>query len=199
MTTYSWPSDYYPETFELKLAPNARVIRPMFDGRPQSIEFVGARWRANLTLPPDFIDDRAEIEAFFNRIRGPAHRVSLWHLARPAPLGTLQSNTQLNAAASQFATSISIDATTGLTLLAGDMVGVALADSTTQLVQVATAATASAGSMTVEVTPPLRWSALDNAVVTLVKPPATFMLAEAPAFLYQSPNAPALPITLEEA
>lgn len=199
MTTYSWPSGYYPETFELKLAPNARVIRPMFDGRPQSIEFVGARWRASLTLPPDVLGDRGEIEGFFNRIRGPAHRVSLWHLARPVPRGTLQANTTTNTTAAQFDSSVSFAAPTGLTLLAGDMVGVALADSTTQLVQLVTAATAAAGSMTATFTPPLRWSVSNGAAITVVKPTATFMLAEAPAFLYQSPNAPALPITLEEA
>lgn len=199
MTTYTWSASYMPQTMEFRLLPNTRVIRPMFGGTPQSIEFVGARWQAILTMPPDDYADRAGLEAWLNRVRGPAHRIALWHMVRPLPRGTRQTNTTTNATAAQFASSISAAATTGETWLAGDMLGIALADSTTQLVQVVADATAAASSITVSFTPPLRWSVANGAAVTVIKPTATFMLAESPAFLYRPAIAEPVQITLEEA
>ncbi len=199
MTTYTWPDAYKPQDMELRLMPNTRIIRPMFGGAPQSIEFIGARWQAILTMPPDDYADRAGLEAWLNRIRGPAHRIALWHMVRPLPRGTRQTNTTTNATAAQFASTITAAATTGETLLAGDMIGIALENSTTHLAQVVADTTAAASSISITFSPPLKWSVANGAAVTVNKPTATFMLTEPPGFLYRPAIAEPLQIVLEEA
>lgn len=201
MTTYTWPTDraFVPESFSLRLSPNVNVIQSRFAGADQSIEFVGARWMARLSMVPRFDGDPSGVVSWINRLRGPTHRIDLWHIGRPTPRGTLRTNTQTAAAAEQFDQTIKIDATTGLTLVADDIMGIALADDTTQLVEVVQNTAAVDGEMTVVFNPPLRWDVNDNAAVTLIRPKARFMLLESPEFLYQSVASPGVELVFREA
>lgn len=200
MTAYTWPtsSAYCPATFTSRLVPNARVVPAMFAGDDQTIEFPGAKWSFLLSMPNGGSDDRAALEAFLNRVRGPAHRIDIWHLRRPLPRGTLQTNTTLSEAAAQFAATLKINATTGRTLFAGDMVGVTLENSDKALVQVVQDATSSAGVIQVNVTPPLKWSAVASATVTLVRPMARCRLVESVAVTYVPGYSPGPQIELVE-
>ena len=200
MTTYTYPSDliYVPASVEWKLAPNVGMFTSPFSGQVQTTEMPGARWIAVLNFVPHRNDDRAAVEAWFTRLRGPANRIALWHPVRPAPRGTLQANTTTAATAAYGATSISITATTGLTLLAGDMIGILLADTSTQLVQIVQDATSSAGAIAAAFSPPLRWSVANGATVTVVKPTATFILMDSPRIPYQPVVSPGFSVELME-
>jgi len=199
--SYAWPNDrrFVPAVAEWRLVPNVIMFSSQFTGHTQTAEAPGARWSATYTMTPHENADRAYIEGWLNRVRGAAGRVTLWHPARPLPLGTLQANTTTSATAAYGATSISINATTGLTLLAGDMINVALANSTTQLVQVVQDATAVTNLMTVAFTPPLRWSVASAAAVTVIRPTASFMLTESPSIPYAPVVSPGFSLQFVEA
>lgn len=202
MTTYTWPTTrlFTPTAVEWRLVPN--VIRSNvspFSGHYQTVEVPGARWSCVLSLTANRNDDRAEIEAWLNKVRGAANRIALWHPVRPMPRGTLQANTTTNATAAAGATSITIAATTGLTLLSGDMISVATENSKTQLVQVTQDTTAASSSMTVAFTAPMRWSVASGAAVVVIRPTATFMLDDAPSIPYAPVVSPGFSISLTEA
>ena len=202
MTTYTWPQTqtFVPTTFEWRLVPNIiRSSMSPFNGHMQTVEAPGARWSVVLTLVAHRNADRAEIEAWLNKVRGAANRIALWHPMRPLPRGTLQANTTTNATAAAGAVSITIAATTGLTLLAGDMISIATENSKTQLVQVVQDATAAASSMTVAFTPPMRWSVANGAAVVVIRPTASFMLDDAPSIPYAPVVSPGFSISLTEA
>jgi len=201
MTTYTWPTSdiFRPSDYEWRLVPNIiRSSMSPFNGHVQTAEVPGARWTALLNMSWHYAAERAEVEAWLNKVRGSANRIALWHLMRPTPRGTLQANTVTNATAAAGASSITITATTGLTLLAGDMISIATADSKTQLVQVVQDTTSAASSMTVAFTPPMRWSVANGAAVVVASPTATFMLDEAPSIPYGSATMPGFSISLTE-
>lgn len=202
MTTYTWPTSrvFTPATIEWRLIPN--VIRSNvspFSGHSQTVEVPGARWAALLNLTANRNADRAQIEAWLNKVRGAANRIALWHPVRPLPRGTLQANTTTNATAAAGATSITIAATTGLTLLAGDMISIATANSKTQLVQVTQDTAAVSSSMTVAFTAPLRWSVASGAAVVVIRPTAEFVLDDSPSIPYGPVVSPGFSIALTEA
>ena len=202
MTTYTWPTTdiFRPADYEWRLVPN--IIRsPMspFSGHMQTVEVPGARWTVLLNMSWHYAEERAEVEAWLNKVRGAANRIALWHLMRPLPRGTLQTNTVTNATAAAGATSITIAATTGLTLLAGDMISIATENGKTQLVQVTQDTTAASSSMTVAFTAPMRWSVASGAAVVVIRPTATFMLDDAPSIPYAPVVSPGFSLSLTEA
>jgi hypothetical protein len=95
---------------------------------------------------------------------------------------------------------MNINATTGLTLLAGDMFSVALTAGGTQLVQVAADVTSASSVMTaVSFVPPLVGAVSSGAAVVVVKPTTTFRVEESIVpMTYSSVIAPAFPVTLIE-
>lgn len=201
MTVYTWPTarEFCPEGFTPRLLDNSRVVPAMFAGSDQTIELPGAKWQFVLTMTNAESAARAAMEAWLNRLRGPAHRVNVWHLRRQVPRGTLQSNTTLAAAAEQFDTTIQANAITGLTLLAGDMLGVLLEDTSPALVQAVQDTVSVDGVMQVEITPPLKWSATAGAAVTVIRPMVRCRLVESPAIPYVPGYAPSFQIELVEA
>lgn len=196
----------YPDTLQFapaevvwSLQRNLTQRRNPLTRRRKTIEHAGALWAVTLTYSANTHADMAAIEAFWNRASDADETVSLWHHARPLPRGTLQANTTTAASASVGASSVSISATTGLTLLAGDMFSLALTGAT-QLVQVVADVTSVAGVMaSVSFVPPLVGDVANGAAVTVVKPTATFRLEESfvPA-QYVPGYAPSFPVTLIE-
>jgi len=201
MTTYTWPTsnEFCLATIEWKMAPNIiRSNMSPFSGHYQTIEVPGARWIARATFPAQYDEGRAVVEAWLNNVRGAANRIAMWHPVRPLPRGTLQANTTTNATAAAGAVSITIAATTGLTLLAGDMISVATENSKTQLVQVVQDTTSAASSMTVAFTPPMRWSVANGAAVVVIRPTAEFFLDDAPSIPFAPGVSPEFSISLTE-
>jgi hypothetical protein len=201
MSTIAYPSTqaFMVEEFSLGLQRNLTQRRNPLTRRRTTIEHVGALWVATLIYPNNSLADRAQIEAFWNRVSDADEVVSLWHHTRPLPRGTLQANTTTAASASEGASTVNITATTGLTLLAGDMISLALTGAT-QLVQVVADVTSAAGVMTaVSFVPPLVGAVANGAAVVVDKPTALFRLEESfvPA-TYRSAHAPSFPVTLIE-
>lgn len=203
MTTYTLPntSVFCPSSFQIGLLPNiiSSETAP-FSGRYKTIEVPGARWAVTIGFPPGDNDTRAAQAAFFSLLRGKANRLSLWNIPNPVPRGTLQSNTTLSSSASQHAAVVNIAASTGLTLLAGDMIGIALAAGGTHLVMVTQDVTSVGGVMTsVPIAAPLRGAANSGAVVTVIRPTATFILDDEIVSLPWTPGiSPGFVISLTE-
>lgn len=90
MTTYTWPG-WKAARFELRLQPNLRTFVGPYTPTTQVLDFMGERLTGTITLSGtnDPIEAAAR-EAFFDRLRGQAHTIALWHLKLRAPQGTLR-------------------------------------------------------------------------------------------------------------
>ena len=181
MSTLSYPTTdaYKPAEFTFTLQRNiVGKKRNPFSGRRQTIEHPGPLWAATIVYTPTTLDDRAAVEAFWNNASAASNKVSLWHMVRPQPRGTLQANTT-SGAGTAGASTININATTGLTLKAGDMFSVALTGGGTQLLMVIADVTSVASVMTsVSFVPGLVGAVTNGATVTVVKPTALFQLED---------------------
>lgn len=201
MTTIAYPATrvFTPAEVTWHLQRNLTQRRNPLTRRRKTIEHIGALWAVTLIYTPSTHADRASVEAFWNNALDADNVVSLWHHARPVPRGTLQANTTTAASAAEGASTVNITATTGLTLLAGDMFSVALTGAT-QLVQVVADVTSSAGVMTaVSFVPPLVGAVSNGAAVVVNKPTALFRVEEEIVPVTYSPGfAQSFPVTLLE-
>ena len=175
MTVYAWPG-WGAERFELRIIPNLRTFAGPYTPTTQVLDLLGERWAARIDLPPTNNPiEAAAREAFFDRLKGMAHQIALWHLKLTAPQGTMRGAPVLNAAVAQLANVAVINTPAGSTVRAGDMLGIA-----GQLVRVMADATANGGGqVTVEFQPRARtaWSA--STAVVWSQPTANFMLKAA--------------------
>lgn len=96
----------------------------------------------------------------------------MWHLKRPFPRGTMRSPATLAGTFRQGTFEIAITGGAGGTLLPGDMVGITTSNGV-QLVQVT--ASANSGTVSCEISPPLRANAINGSTVYLNKPVAHFI------------------------
>lgn len=194
MATYPWPQTepFSLASMEARCVPNARISESLYTDQPTTHETPFSAWELIITIPTDYAWQRAQVEAFLTKVRGPANRVSLWHFMRPLPRGTQAANTVTAGAAAQGATSIPLNLAG--TLLAGDLFGLAMTAGGVALVM-ATADAAAGASSTVQFGPPLRGAVSGGAVATIVRPAVPFILQEAARVGYVG-NAQATPITL---
>jgi hypothetical protein len=172
MTAYAWPG-WGVSAFELRIQPNTRQFVGPYTPNVQTLDFLGERWIAKMTIVPT-VDSivGAAYEAFWDRLKGPANQITLGHLKLSAPQGTMRGTPTLNASVAQLANTATLNATAGATLRAGDMLGIG-----GQLVRIMADATADgSGHMTIEFQPRARvaWSA--GAAVTWAAPTAPFMI-----------------------
>lgn len=198
MATIAWPNTQFfqPREFEAQLRPQVRLSESIYTGQILTFETPFAAWVFSVTLTASRAGDRAAVEALINTIRGPGNRVSMWHLMRPLPRGTLQANTTTSSSAALGASTLPVAASTGLTYKAGDMLSVALTAGGTALLQCTADVTSSGGSMSMSVTPQLRGAVSNGATVTVIRPTATFVMREAPRVGYIQ-GLEATPITME--
>lgn len=173
-TTLAANKHWAPDQFEAELRSNVLVSTSALTGAMQTVQVPGTRWIFRLTYGNASAAEQAEREAFYAELEGMANRVSLFHCARPKPRGTRQTNTTLSSSSAVGATTLEMAATTGQTLLKGDMVGVG-----GQLFQVIADATAASSVLTVSVRPAVRAALSNEAAVNLVRPAANFMLTSA--------------------
>ena len=93
MTVYAWPG-WGAARFELRVIPNLRTFAGPYTPTTQVLDLLGERWAARIDLPPTNSSiEAAAREAFFDRLKGMAHQISVWHLKLAAPQGTLRSDT----------------------------------------------------------------------------------------------------------
>jgi len=91
MTVYAWPAGWPIETFEMRVKPSAFVSMGPYSPYAQVADLAAETWEAQITLPAGVDNELgAAHEAFFDRLNGPYNQISLHHLRRPEPLGTLR-------------------------------------------------------------------------------------------------------------
>ena len=176
MTTYTYPStsQFRPQGFDIGLRSSVIVSTSSLNGSTQTVEISGPRWVCSLHYGSQSLGDRAAVEGFWSAVRGQVNRVSLWHLSRPAPRGTMRGSPVLTSAVAVGDTSIAITTTAYATLLSGDMIGVGA-----QILQVTADATATAGgALTVSVSPPARSIVSGASSVVWDKPSAVFLMSQ---------------------
>lgn len=171
MSLITLPSKFKPANCLPELLVNQRASSSPYGGSEQVVDLLNDRWKFSCELPPEITANAAWLEAFINSMRGMSNWVPLWHFGRPNVAGTIAGAKTLSANAAQGASSISINATTGTTLLAGDMIGVS-----GLLLQVQDDATAAGGVMAVNLNNRLRTALSSGAAVTTLKPTANFRL-----------------------
>lgn len=143
----------------------------------QSAELSPPVWTALLTPARFNRAEYAEWEMLLLSLDGRQNQLSLWHLDRPQPRGTMRGVMTLNGAHAQGDTVLYISAgagEAGKTLLAGDHLGFG-SGVTQQVVKVAADATADVnGDITVSVKGYLRTAFSTATSVTWDKPKALF-------------------------
>lgn len=182
MSTIAIPSWFHPESFSLYMKTVQRAHASPFGGSEQVIDLLNDRWLVSLTLPLGSYSQGARSEAFVASFRGMTNTINLYHWARPMPLGTMRGSPTCSAASQGAASIVLATGVAGVTLLAGDLIGVA-----GLLLQVANDATANgAGAMTVSLVNRLRTAITGGAAVTWDRPTVPFrMVSSATAVQYQ--------------
>jgi hypothetical protein len=201
MTTYAWP-DFCVNAFQMRVRPNVLTFTGPYTPAVQTLDLMGERWYISFdTTPGNTREGSGEREAFWDRLLGPVHRVAMWNLARPLPLGTMRGGYVVNVVngalaavnvvngslqpvtvigggpslisnAPAGANTISMRGQSGRTLRAGDMLGIG-----GQLVRVVSPVTFDGtSSATVEFLPRLRTDVPAYTEIIYDKPTATFML-----------------------
>jgi hypothetical protein len=176
MATYTYQTGHHfePARFEFGVRSNVIVNTARFTGSVERIELPGSRWVATISYAssPSASAEAAEREAFWQKIRGQTNLVSMWHLFRPTPRGTLRNTPQVASNVAQGATVIPIQGQAGETILPGDML---LASG--MLFMVVTALTLNgSGAGNASVTPPARSAITGGASITWDKPAGTFIV-----------------------
>ena len=171
MTIYAWPA-WPVNRFELRIIPNLRTFSGPYTPTIQVLDLMGERWAARLDLVvTNSTIEAAAREAYFDRLKGMAHQVSLWHLRLIAPQGTLRGTPTVLDNITQMSNATRLQTTAGATLRAGDMLGLG-----SQLVRIMADATADGtGAISIEFQPRARIAIASGAAVTWAKPTANFM------------------------
>ena len=169
MSSLSWPVALQPNQFSLKLFSAAVRGKSIFAQTSQTVNLLNDRWTAELSI--DRRSDGSELETFCNSLRNGSAVVEFGHFFRPNPLGTLQVDTVASEVALSGSKFLKLAATDGLTLLAGDYLGV-----NGLLVQVAVDCAAAGGVLDVPLSFRLRKPVEVGATVTVSNPTCRFRL-----------------------
>lgn len=146
------------------------------DGSTQTLEMPGARWACSFSYGSLGEEDAALIEAVLVSLRGRAGTIALWNFARPNPRGVGGGSPKVYGASQtgKLLTVYDAPASTTGWLLKGDYFGV-----NGELKMLTNDATTNAqGQVTLQFAPMLRSAPPADAALTLVKPTATFRLAD---------------------
>lgn len=194
MALITWPAAILPRSFSLQLQVNQRSHASSYGGGEQSVDLLNDRWLASMSLPSETLADAAAVEAFINNFRGLVNWVAVYHRARSAPRGTLRGSPVLDAAVSQGADELVIDASAGETLLAGDLLG---CDGL--LLQVAEDCTANgSGIITVPLVNRVRRAIADATAVVWDAPTVPMRLVNRPMLTYMRARAEGVDLELAE-
>jgi hypothetical protein len=193
MSLITAPSTFRPQTFSMRLSTMQNSFASPFGGSEQVVDLMNDRWEATVTLPPGPQDLVASREAFVNAMRGQTNTVALYHYGRPIPRGTMRGS-PLSNGASVGANSMVIGASAGVTLLAGDMIGVG-----GLLLQVASDCVADGfGVITVPLVNRVRKYITAGLPVIWDRPTAEFRLVSKPSFVYAAGYAEGAPLDFVE-
>lgn len=124
MALYAWPDSLTPASASWGIQKAGVQFRSPFAGSVEAVEFPGQYWRVSVTLPQAKLRNGGEAEAFFARLAGGVERVLVPYWPRQQPRGTLRGSQAVSVAAARGDLTLSISAAAGMTLRAGDMIGV---------------------------------------------------------------------------
>jgi len=187
-STISWPTarEFQPSRLQWGVTTSRTAWASVYTGQTQRISHLADRLRVTVDLPMVLRAQAGAREAYFMAASAAGNWIRMWHMQRPAPMGTLRGSPVTSAAAAAGAREIAITTTAGATLEAGDVLGVA-----NQLVQCGYggAVADGAGAMIVPLVLPLRRAVSAGASVTWDKPTGTFqILSLDPTFDYTAPQ-----------
>lgn len=154
MATISHPTTrlWTPASADFGIRQSVILSTSPLDGQTQTAEVLGARWVCTVTYTAANNGDRAQFEGLFAALRAQVNRLSMGHPLRRLPRGTMRGSPTTSGSTSALSNTVNIAATTGQTLLAGDMIGIG-----TQLFMVTANAVSVAGVMTgVNISAPVR-------------------------------------------
>lgn len=123
MSLITWPAGLSANSFALQLLSVQRAHSSPFGGSEQVVDLLNDRWAVNLSLRPALQANGGAADGFIASLRGMTNTVNLWHMARPAPLGTMRGAPTLIGEHAQGSATLSIQTIAGATLKAGDMLG----------------------------------------------------------------------------
>ena len=177
MSIISLPTWFDVLECEMSLVPEVRGFQGPFGGPTEVQDLIGDRWRMRTTLPDGDYTWGGRTEALFNRLRGGADWLRMYHFAKPAPRGTARGSMVLSGAVAQGASALTISGVAALsTLRAGDMLG----HNSEQLFQVYEDATANgSGVITVATVNRARKAIASGQVIVWDKPTIPFQLLDA--------------------
>lgn len=209
MTTYAWPEAWGANSFEMWVQSNQRVFQSAFNpAAVQVLDLGGSFWVASLSIPAGILASKgAQVEAFLNRLRGSQNSLSLYHLKRPLPRGTMRGGTTASwttsgaaamnwttsgaqamtwtvgspytrQAVAQYATSASLYMLPGYTLEPGDLFAFAATGQTVMYVGDTTLVADGSGLMTVEFAPEARFAVPAFTPITFDRPTVNFRLRD---------------------
>ncbi len=178
MSTYVFPDWLIPDSFGMQPAGNVKVNQSPMNRATQTVENPGDLWVIRAEFPPVQRAQFRKAQAFFAKFRGGyAHRLRIWNLDLPAPAGTMRGSPTC-AGASEGANQVVITASSGSTLIEGDMIGITLSTGLVKLCQVT--GVSGTGTMTVDITPPLPRSVNAGAAVVWNKPTVDCVITQHP-------------------
>lgn len=170
MATVSWPG-FQLAAFDYSVAFDVQIVTTR-NGRIYTYGLPGARWSASLSFPDQTEGMyRPAIEAFIVSLEGGANRLSMGHLGRKLPNGTMRGTPVLNGAVIAGAKQLTLSAVTG-TLKAGDFIGLP-----NQLLMVTADAAPTGGNMVVQIRPAL-FSGYANGTAITWNAPTTLWIPQ---------------------
>lgn len=183
MTTYTWPDptvvrEMLPKSLEVRQISLTQASSSPMNGAVHTYGMPGGRWGFSVTFQKQSYAQRAVVEAWMMKLSGMEHRIRMWDMARPLPLGTInQTGVTVSVLASQFAETIVL-ANCGATrtLLAGDWFEVTTSTGQQLLMCTETSTSSAGGVMTVPFRHRLRGSVAAASAVVLQQPKALFIM-----------------------
>lgn len=118
MTSYAWPG-WGARHFEMRVMPNLRTYVGAYTPTMDVLDLLGESWMARIDLVPEENKIAAAArEAFFDRLKGPANTIDLYHLKNPVPNGTMRGTVTLKNSVLQLANTATLaGCTSGVNLL----------------------------------------------------------------------------------
>lgn len=149
MPTINWPTLMKVAAFDYSIAFDVQMVTTR-NGRIYTYGLPGARWSVTLTFPNQTeATGRPAVEALLVSLKGGANRLSMPHLGRKLPNGTMRGTPTLSGAVAAGAEQMTLTGVNG-TVKAGDFIGVP-----NQLLMVTADASPTGGNMVVQTEPPL--------------------------------------------
>lgn len=199
MTTKYWPvNDHRWGVRDFVMWPSANIWAPVsvIGKQTHTRSLTGKRWMCSFTLRAATWRERATVGAFLDSLEQGGNRLSMWHLARPTPYGTITGSPTIASALSIGDKTAIIQTTAGATVEPGDLLGVA-----GQIIKAETYAAADGtGLLTLPLVHGVRKAATVGAAVTVERPSTLWIpTGEIQSDAYVQGYAPSIALQFAEA